>query len=76
MAHVKAPQRFFDLLMDEYSKTMPDPELYPTRNGDKAVFERTMASFEDFLDRASHGLDRILQMCGVCDEWRAADASS
>ncbi|KAG1891891.1 uncharacterized protein F5891DRAFT_986450 [Suillus fuscotomentosus] len=38
MTYVKAPRRFFDLLVDEYSKTMPDPE-----------------------------------MCGVSDEWRAAD---
>ncbi|KAG1840264.1 hypothetical protein DFJ58DRAFT_845393 [Suillus subalutaceus] len=54
MAHIKAPQRFFDLLMDKYSKTMPDPNLYPTR--------------------ANSGLDGILKMCGICDEWRAADA--
>ncbi|KAG1869104.1 hypothetical protein C8R48DRAFT_771278 [Suillus tomentosus] len=73
MTYVKAPRRFFDLLVDEYSKTMPDPEVCPTGNGDKSVFERAITSLEDFLDRANRGLDGILQMCGVSDEWRAAD---
>ncbi|KAG1811604.1 hypothetical protein EV424DRAFT_1349622 [Suillus variegatus] len=74
MAYIKAPRRFFDLLVDEYSKTMPDPELYPTGHGDKSVFEHAIESFENFIDRANSGLDGILQMCGICDEWRAADA--
>ncbi|KAG2030870.1 hypothetical protein BDR03DRAFT_1016705 [Suillus americanus] len=73
MTYVKAPQRFFDLLIDEYSKTMPDPEVCPTRNGDKSVFECAITSLEEFLDQAHRGLDGILQMCGVSDEWRAAD---
>ncbi|KAG2362628.1 hypothetical protein BDR07DRAFT_1376372 [Suillus spraguei] len=73
MTHIKAPRRFFDLLADEYSKTMPDPELYPTGSRDRSVFERAITSFEDFLDRANCGLDGILQMCGVCDEWCAAE---
>ncbi|KAG1789964.1 uncharacterized protein HD556DRAFT_1446539 [Suillus plorans] len=74
MAYVKVPRRFFDLLVDEYSKTMPDPELYPTENGDKSVFERAITNLEEFLHRANRGLDGILQMCGVSDEWRAADS--
>ncbi|KAG1787160.1 uncharacterized protein HD556DRAFT_1449089 [Suillus plorans] len=73
MAYVKSPRRFFDLLVDEYSKTMPDPELHPTANGDKSIFERAITRLEDFLDQANRGLDGILQMCGVSDEWRAAD---
>ncbi|KAG1785651.1 uncharacterized protein HD556DRAFT_1450515 [Suillus plorans] len=73
MTHIKAPRRFFDLLVDEYSKTMPDPELYPTGSRDRSVFERAITNFEDFLDRANRGLDGILQMCGVCNKWRAAE---
>ncbi|KAG2134929.1 uncharacterized protein EDB93DRAFT_1107253 [Suillus bovinus] len=74
MAYVKAPRRFFDFLVDEYSKTMPDPKLYPTRQGDKSVFEHAIENFENFIDRANSRLDGILQMCGICEEWRAADA--
>ncbi|KAG1796134.1 hypothetical protein EV424DRAFT_1596682 [Suillus variegatus] len=68
MTYVKAPRRFFDLLVDEYSKTMPDPEVCPTGNGDKSVFERAITSLEDFLDQANRGLDGILQMCGACED--------
>ncbi|KAG2116472.1 uncharacterized protein F5147DRAFT_768838 [Suillus discolor] len=60
--------------MDEYSKTMPDPDLDPTGRGDKSIFEHAIENFENFIDRANGGLDGILQMCGICDEWRAADA--
>ncbi|KAG2357825.1 hypothetical protein BDR07DRAFT_1379858 [Suillus spraguei] len=62
MAYVK-------ILMDEYSKMMPDPELHPTANGDKSIFERAITRLEDFLNQANRRLDGILQMCGVCDEW-------
>ncbi|KAG2342077.1 hypothetical protein BDR05DRAFT_949333 [Suillus weaverae] len=73
MAYVKVPRKFFDLLVDEYCKMMPDPELHPTVNGDKSVFECAITSLEEFLDQAHRGLDGILQMCGVNDKWRAAD---
>ncbi|KAG2138408.1 uncharacterized protein EDB93DRAFT_1106371 [Suillus bovinus] len=53
---------------------MPDPELYPTGQGDKSVFKHAIENFENFIDRANSGLDGILQMCGICEEWRAADA--
>ncbi|KIK35110.1 hypothetical protein CY34DRAFT_17242 [Suillus luteus UH-Slu-Lm8-n1] len=74
MAHIKSPRRFFDLLMDKYSKTMPDPNLDPTRHGDKSIFEHTIENFKNFIDKANGRLDGILQMCGICDEWCAADA--
>ncbi|KAG2356875.1 hypothetical protein BDR07DRAFT_1491342 [Suillus spraguei] len=48
-------------------------KLHPTANGDKSIFERAITRLEDFLDQANCGLDGILQMCGVSDEWRAAD---
>ncbi|KAG2365205.1 hypothetical protein BDR07DRAFT_1481586 [Suillus spraguei] len=44
---------------------MPDPELHPTANGDKSIFECAITCLEDFLDQANRGLDGILQMCGV-----------
>ncbi|KAG2031787.1 hypothetical protein BDR03DRAFT_1015820 [Suillus americanus] len=53
---------------------MPDPDLDPTGRGDKSIFEHAIENFENFIDRANGGLDGILQMCGICDEWRAADA--
>ncbi|KAG2361810.1 hypothetical protein BDR07DRAFT_1485382 [Suillus spraguei] len=39
----------------------------------KSIFEHAITRLEDFLDQANHRLDGILQMCGVSDEWRAAD---
>jgi hypothetical protein len=41
--------------------------------GDMSIFERAIESVEDIHEKAHRGQDRILQMCGVCDEWWAAD---
>ncbi|KAG1857779.1 hypothetical protein F4604DRAFT_1931263 [Suillus subluteus] len=70
MAHIKSPQKFTLGVFAEYTKSIPDA---PGTHGDREILKRAMSSIEDFLDRASRGQDGILQLCGVCDEWRAAE---
>ncbi|KAG2138356.1 hypothetical protein DEU56DRAFT_912518 [Suillus clintonianus] len=70
MAHIKSPQIFTLGVLAEYTKSIPDA---PGTHGDREILKRAMSSIEDFLDRASRGQDGILQLCGVCDEWRAAE---
>jgi hypothetical protein len=70
MQHVKVPHKFIEGILDAYTKTMPDA---PGEYGDIKILEEAISGLEDFLDRASRGQDGILQLCGVNDEWRAAD---
>jgi hypothetical protein len=70
MQHVKAPREFIEGILGAYTKTMPDA---PGEYGDTRILEQAISCLEDFLDRASRGQDGILQLCGVNDEWRAAD---
>jgi hypothetical protein len=70
MQHVKVPYKFIEGILDAYTKTIPDA---PGKNGDINILEEAISGLEDFLDRASRGQDGILQLCGVNDEWCAAD---
>lgn len=44
--------------------------------GDIEVFREGLTLVEPYLLWAQHGQDKIFNMCGVCDEWRAADEVS
>ncbi|KIK42785.1 hypothetical protein CY34DRAFT_66854, partial [Suillus luteus UH-Slu-Lm8-n1] len=70
MQYIKSPQMFVVGVLAEYTKSIPDT---PEGHGDREILTRAMSSIDDFLDRASRGQDGILQLCGVNDEWRAAD---
>ncbi|KAG1889044.1 uncharacterized protein F5891DRAFT_1198826 [Suillus fuscotomentosus] len=70
MQHVRSPRTFTLGVFAEYTKSIPDT---PGGHGDQEILKRAMSSIEDFLERATRGQDGILQLCGVCDEWRAAD---
>ncbi|KAG2125359.1 uncharacterized protein EDB93DRAFT_1258223 [Suillus bovinus] len=71
MQHIQqSPQIFTIGVFTEYTKSFPDA---PGSHGDREIFQRAISSIEDFLTRATRGQDGILQLCGVCDEWRAAD---
>ncbi|KAG1888679.1 hypothetical protein F4604DRAFT_1915720 [Suillus subluteus] len=68
--HVRSPQTFTLGVFAEYTKSIPDT---PGGHGDREILKRAMSDIENFLDRATRGQDSILQLCGICDEWRAAD---
>lgn len=70
MEHIKSLQTFATNVLARYTKSIPDT---PISHGDREILKDAMSSIEDFLDRASQGQDGILQLCGVSDEWRAAD---
>ncbi|KAG2038607.1 hypothetical protein BDR03DRAFT_1009597 [Suillus americanus] len=70
MRHIKSPQIFTLGIFAEYAKSIPDA---PGSHEDREILKHVMSSIKDFLDRACRGQDGILQLCGVCDEWRAAD---
>lgn len=70
MEHVKVPCKFIEGILDAYTKTMPD---VPGEYGDTKILEEAISGLEVFLDRASRGQDAILQLCGINDEWRAAN---
>lgn len=70
MQYVRSPRTFTLGVFAEYTKSIPDT---PGGHGDREIFKRAMSSIEDFLERATRGQGGILQLCGVCDEWRAAD---
>lgn len=71
MQHIqRSPQRFTTGVFTKYTQSFPDA---PRSHGDREIFQRAISSIENFLTRATRGQDGILQLCGVCDEWRAAD---
>ncbi|KAG1843692.1 hypothetical protein C8R48DRAFT_780533 [Suillus tomentosus] len=70
MQHIKSPQAFIISVSAKYTKSIPDT---PISHGDRDILKDAMSSIENFLDRASQGQDGILTLCGVSDEWRAAD---
>ncbi|KAG1897605.1 uncharacterized protein F5891DRAFT_1191809 [Suillus fuscotomentosus] len=70
MQYVRSPRTFTLGVFAEYTKSIPDT---PGGHGDREIFKCAMSSIEDFLERATRGQGDILQLCGVCDEWRTAD---
>ncbi|KAG2063137.1 hypothetical protein BDR04DRAFT_1123471 [Suillus decipiens] len=70
MQHIKSLQTFIIGVLAKYTKSIPDT---PGGHGDREILKDTMSDIKDFLDRASRGQDGILQLCGVNDEWCAAD---
>ena len=73
VALTKTPRAFAQGILSEYVGTMPDDDD-SEEPGDMPIFERAIDSVEDIHEKAHRGQDMILQMCGVCDEWWAADA--
>ncbi|KAG1897936.1 uncharacterized protein F5891DRAFT_1191247 [Suillus fuscotomentosus] len=41
--------------------------------GDISIIKDAIQTIENIHKKAHHGQDKIWDMCGVCDEWRAAD---
>ncbi|KAJ8579840.1 hypothetical protein M405DRAFT_869918 [Rhizopogon salebrosus TDB-379] len=72
VALTKTPHAFAQGILSEYVETMPDDDE-SEEPGDMSIFERAIDSVEDIHGKAHHGQDMILQMCGICDEWWAAD---
>ncbi|KAG1796738.1 uncharacterized protein HD556DRAFT_1441437 [Suillus plorans] len=69
----RSPQTFTIGVFAEYTKSIPDA---PGSHGDREIFQRAISSIEEFLARGTQGQDGILQLCGVCDEWRALQTKS
>lgn len=44
--------------------------------GDIEIFGDAVKHIEPYLIWAQQGQDKIFDMCGICDEWRAADEVS
>ncbi|KAJ8581682.1 hypothetical protein M405DRAFT_868455 [Rhizopogon salebrosus TDB-379] len=68
--HIKAPRVFIERILHAYTSTMPEEA---GENGDTGVLEDAISCIQDLLHRATRAQDGILQLCGVSDEWRAAE---
>ncbi|KAG2746069.1 hypothetical protein P692DRAFT_20820443 [Suillus brevipes Sb2] len=71
---VKSPTEFIQVVLKNFLDTIPDDaDTHTIKKGDITVIQDAINSIED-LHRESHrGQDMILQMCGVCNEWKAGN---
>ncbi|KAG1898334.1 uncharacterized protein F5891DRAFT_981973 [Suillus fuscotomentosus] len=71
---VKLPTEFVQDVLKKFLDTMPDDSDAAgtsIQKGDITIIQDTINSIKDLHCEVHRGLDTILQMCGVCDEWKA-----
>lgn len=74
---VKSPTEFAQGVLKKLLATtsIPDDaaETRTTQKCDITVIQDAINSIEDLHCEVHRGLDAILEMCGVCDEWKAGN---
>ncbi|KAG1775721.1 hypothetical protein EV702DRAFT_1046627 [Suillus placidus] len=72
---VKSPAKFAQGVLKKFLNTIPDDaaETRTIQKGDITVIQDTINSIEDLHCKVHRGLDTILEMCGVCNEWKAGN---
>lgn len=71
---VKSPTEFIQGVLKNFLDTIPDDaDTHTFKKGDITVIQDAIHSIENLHCESHRGLDMILQMCGVCDEWKAGN---
>ncbi|KAG1780891.1 hypothetical protein EV702DRAFT_1042600 [Suillus placidus] len=72
---VKSPAKFAQGVLKKFLDTIPDDaaETHMIQKGDITIIQDTINSIKDLHCEVHRGLDTILEMCGVCDEWKAGN---
>ncbi|KAG1794442.1 uncharacterized protein HD556DRAFT_1443004 [Suillus plorans] len=72
---VKSPTEFVQGVLMKFLDTIPDDaaETRTIQKGDITTIQDAINSIEDLHCEVHRGLDTILEMCGVCDEWKAGN---
>ncbi|KAG1844092.1 hypothetical protein C8R48DRAFT_780380 [Suillus tomentosus] len=73
---VKSPTEFVQGTLKKFLDTVPDTaaDTCIVQKGDVTVIQDAIDSIQDLHHEAHRGQDMILQMCGICDEWKAGNA--
>ncbi|KAG2045965.1 hypothetical protein BDR06DRAFT_977824 [Suillus hirtellus] len=78
LAVLPGPYAYVEHILTKYVATIPR-ECFNIETvncsdpGDPSVIDNAILKVQGIYEKAFLGQDSILDMCGVCDEWRAAD---
>jgi hypothetical protein len=78
LAVLPGPYAYVEHILAKYVATIPrecfDIETVDRNNpGDPSIIDDAIVKVKGIYEKAYLGQDSILNMCGVCDEWRAVD---
>jgi hypothetical protein len=75
VALAPTPVVYVEAVLHKYVTSIPDHDdpSISSKDGDASIIEDTIQAVESIHEKAHCGQDKIWEMCGVCDEWRAAD---
>ncbi|KAG1836052.1 hypothetical protein DFJ58DRAFT_735265 [Suillus subalutaceus] len=73
VALAPTPIAYVEQLLHKYVASVPDATDGEATSGDISIIKDAIQTIGSIHDKAHHGHDRIWDICGVCDEWRATE---